>query len=234
MNSFQVRPFCPGWCPQARRPAGPAGRGAAHEGRHVRSGCAHRFWDASPENTKNRFGDAFVATFYAFHTGFNPPDPKWRMDYEKEFRKIDPDWYLEHMFVKGEADMAILSTQVLMDFYHTGFVNPERNAERVTRAPERLIPLGGVDPRAPNAVEEVERQVSALGMRGFKWYTAGVAWGVARLGRKRPDGLPAVREVPGAGGAQPLLPQGPRGGTAVAEQGSTCGTSTSRPGCTRT
>ena len=24
-------------------------------------------WDASPENTKNRFGEAFIETFYAFH-----------------------------------------------------------------------------------------------------------------------------------------------------------------------
>jgi uncharacterized protein len=130
------------------------------------------FWDASPANTKNRFGDAFIETFYAFHTAFNPPDPKWTMDYERTFRKVDPDWYLEEMFVKGEADMAILSTQVLMDFYHTGFVNPERNVELAKRAPERIIPLGGVDPRAPNAVEEVERQVTELGMQGFKWYTA--------------------------------------------------------------
>ncbi|HWC43993.1 MAG TPA: amidohydrolase, partial [Actinomycetota bacterium] len=59
------------------------------------------FWDASPENTKNRFGDAFIETFYAFHQGFNPPDPKWLMDYERVFRKVDPDWYLEEMFVKG-------------------------------------------------------------------------------------------------------------------------------------
>jgi hypothetical protein len=30
------------------------------------------FWDASKENTKNRFGDAFIETFYAFHTGCFP------------------------------------------------------------------------------------------------------------------------------------------------------------------
>ena len=59
------------------------------------------FWDASAENTKNRFGDAFIETFYAFHNGFNPPDPQWTMDYERQFRKVDPDWYLEEMFVKG-------------------------------------------------------------------------------------------------------------------------------------
>src|ERR671924_2274694 len=85
------------------------------------------YWDASKENCKNRFGEAFIETFYAFHNGFNPPDPKWTMDYERQFRKVDPDWYLEEMFVKGDADMAILSTQVLTDFYKTGFVNPERN-----------------------------------------------------------------------------------------------------------
>jgi len=130
------------------------------------------FWDASPQNTKNRFGDAFIETFYAFHKGFNPPDPQWTMPYDTVFRKVDPDWYFEEMFVKGEADVAILSTQVLMDFYHTGFVNPERNAQLTARAPARLIPLGGVDPRMPHAVAEVERQITELGMRGFKWYTA--------------------------------------------------------------
>jgi uncharacterized protein len=130
------------------------------------------YWDASQENCKNRFGEAFIETFYAFHTGLNPPDPQWTMDYERQFRKVDPDWYLEEMFVKGEADMSVLSTQVLSDFYHTGFVNPERNAQLAARAPERIIPLGGVDPRAPDAVEQVERQITELGMKGFKWYTA--------------------------------------------------------------
>jgi len=43
------------------------------------------FWDASKENCKNRFGEAFIETFYAFQTGFNPPDKKWTMDYETQF-----------------------------------------------------------------------------------------------------------------------------------------------------
>jgi len=135
--------------------------------------CHTGFWDASQENCKNRFGEAFIETFYAFHNGFNPAgQPQWTMDYEKQFRKTDPDWYLDQMFVQGAADMSILSTQVLMDFYHSGFVRPERNKEMAARAPQRIIPLGGVDPRAPNALEEVERQVTELGMKGFKWYTA--------------------------------------------------------------
>jgi uncharacterized protein len=130
------------------------------------------FWDASPENCKNKYGEAFIETFYAFHTGFNPKDePQWTMDYEKTFRKVDPDWYLENVFVQAGNDMAILSTQVLMDFYHRGFTSAERNAEFIKRAPDRLIGLGGIDPRAPDALEQVDRQVE-LGMKGFKWYTA--------------------------------------------------------------
>jgi predicted TIM-barrel fold metal-dependent hydrolase len=133
------------------------------------TGC----WDGSQENCKNRFGEAFIETFYAFHNGFNPAgESQWTMDYEKQFRKTDPDWYLEEMFVKGSADMSILSTQVLMDFYHTGFVHPERNAALAKRAPERIIPLGGVDPRAPDALQSLEHQIKDLGMKGFKWYTA--------------------------------------------------------------
>lgn len=130
------------------------------------------FWDASQENCKNKYGEAFIESFYAFQTGFNPTgEPKWTMDYEKTFRKVDPEVYLETMFVQGDADMAILSTQVLSDFYHTGFTSPARNAELIKRAPDRLIGLGGIDPRAPDALEQVDRQVE-MGMKGFKWYTA--------------------------------------------------------------
>ena len=130
------------------------------------------FWDASKENIKNEYGLAFAETFYAFQTGFSPADPKWHMDFDKEFRKVDPDWYLHHMFVRGEMDMAVLSTQVLMDFYHDGFTHPKRNAALVARAPERLIGLGGVDPRDPKATDHMKQQVQEYGMKGFKWYTA--------------------------------------------------------------
>src|SRR5260370_4348480 len=130
------------------------------------------FWDASKENCKNRFGDAFIETFYAFHNGFNPPEKKWTMDYETQFRKVDPDWYLDEVFVKGDADMSILSTQVLMDFYYTGFANADRNAIMRARAPKRIISLGGVDPRMPNAVDEVARQINECWVLGFRCYTA--------------------------------------------------------------
>ena len=51
------------------------------------------------------------------------------MDYEKQFRKVDPEWYLEEVFVKGDADMSILSTQVFKEFYHAGFCNADRTQD---------------------------------------------------------------------------------------------------------
>src|SRR6058998_732474 len=107
------------------------------------------FWGASKENCKNRFGDAFIETFYAFHNGFNPPDKVWTMDYETQFRKVDPDWYLEEVFIKGDADMSILSTQVLMDFYHTGFCNADRNAQMRARAQSALFLSAALTPACP-------------------------------------------------------------------------------------
>lgn len=87
------------------------------------------FWDASPENCKNKYGEAFIETFYAFHTGFNPTgEPQWHMDYETVFRKVDPDWYLENVFVQAGNDMAILSTQVLMT--STTAASPKPSAMR--------------------------------------------------------------------------------------------------------
>jgi predicted TIM-barrel fold metal-dependent hydrolase len=131
------------------------------------------FWDASQENCTNKYGEAFIETFYAFHNGFNPAgQPQWTMDYETRFRKVDPDWFLDTMFVQGDADMAILSTQVLSDFYDRGFCTADRNAQLKARAPQRLLALGAVDPRTPGAVDEITRQVEELGMDGFKWYTA--------------------------------------------------------------
>lgn len=130
------------------------------------------FWDASRENCKNRFGEVFIESFYGIHNALNPPDPKWTMEYEMRFRKVDPEWYLEEVFIKGDADMAILSTQVLREFYYEGFCSADRNMTLRARAPERIISLGGLDPRVPGALEEVERQVLECGVRGFKWYTA--------------------------------------------------------------
>ena len=45
-------------------------------------------WDASQENCKNRFGEAFIETFYAFHNGFNPPTVSREVAFSRPRRGI--------------------------------------------------------------------------------------------------------------------------------------------------
>ena len=129
-------------------------------------------WDASPENTKNKWGETWIECFYTYHTALNPPDPKWKMDYDKTFRKTDEDWYIDEMFVKGDADVAVLGTTLLKEFYHNGFHSADKHARIAKKYPGRLVVAGGVDPREPDALQEFERQITELGVGGFKWYTA--------------------------------------------------------------
>ena len=57
------------------------------------------FWDASKENCKNRFGDAFIETFYAFHTGFNPPGGRWNLRCNSIL-----SWSFRCRFLEASAD----------------------------------------------------------------------------------------------------------------------------------
>ncbi len=86
------------------------------------------------------------------------------MDYERVFRKVDPDWYLEEMFVRAGRHGHPLHPGADGLLPHR--LRSPRGATPSSpgRRPERIIPLGGVDPRAPNAVEQVERQITELGM----------------------------------------------------------------------
>ena len=142
-------------------------------------------WDASRENVRNKWGDTWIECFYASHKALTP-DKKWEIDYESTFRKIDVDWYVDSLFANGETDMALLSTTVLKEFFINGFHSPDRHAKVRDRYPNRLIVLGAVDPRdGGSGLEEMERQVGELGVRGFKWYTA--EWKGASRGWKAND-----------------------------------------------
>ena len=130
-------------------------------------------WDASPENTKNKWGDQWIECFYGYHNALNPRNqPQWTMDYEKTFRKVDEKWYLDEMFVKGDADMAVLGTTVLKEFYKEGFHSADKHARIAKEHPGRFVVTGGIDPRDPDGLKEFERQITELGVGGFKWYTA--------------------------------------------------------------
>ena len=142
-------------------------------------------WDASKENIRNKWGETWIECFYGFHKALTP-DVKWSIDYETTFRKVDVSWYVDSLFVNGETDMALLNTTVLKEFFINGFHTADRHAQVRDRYPNRLIALGAVDPRdGPSGLDEMERQVKQLGVRGFKWYTA--EWKGASKGWKAND-----------------------------------------------
>lgn len=89
-----------------------------------------------------------------------------RPDYADLERMMDdPERVLRRMDEAGIARIGIINyVSPLMGF--TAEVNPWV-AELARRAPERLIPFGGVDPRGPRPAEQVER-LRELGVRGIK------------------------------------------------------------------
>jgi hypothetical protein len=52
-----------------------------HEGRDliVIDGHMH-FWDANPENWRNKYGESWIKCFYAYHSGLSPAEGVWSLD----------------------------------------------------------------------------------------------------------------------------------------------------------
>src|SRR5436853_1544901 len=38
------------------------------------------FWDANPENWRNKYGESWIKCFHAFHSGLSPADEVWPFD----------------------------------------------------------------------------------------------------------------------------------------------------------
>src|SRR5262249_48937413 len=49
-----------------------------HDGQNlfVIDGHMH-FWDANPENWKNKYGESWIKCFHAFHSGLSPAEEVW-------------------------------------------------------------------------------------------------------------------------------------------------------------
>src|SRR5215469_9326971 len=53
----------------------------SHDGRDlfVIDGHMH-FWDANPENWRNKYGESWIKCFHAFHSGLSPAEEVWPFD----------------------------------------------------------------------------------------------------------------------------------------------------------
>ncbi|CAA9472216.1 MAG: Predicted amidohydrolase SSO1643 [uncultured Rubrobacteraceae bacterium] len=128
------------------------------------------YWDASPENTTNKYGEGFIKCFYDYHKNLSPEEYVWSFE---KYRKYSEEDMMHDLFEVGHVDKAIFQSTYLSDFYDTGFNTAERNSILAEKHPGKFIVNGSFDPRyEQKGLEEFERQVREHGWKGVKLYTA--------------------------------------------------------------
>jgi hypothetical protein len=128
------------------------------------------FWDGSPANQINRYGEGFIKCFYDYHSNLSPDEYKWSL---AEFERYPEEKMIHDLFEVGYDDLAILQSTYLTDWYVNGFNTTEQNGEMASRYPGRFIVNGRFDPRDGEAgLDKLERLHERWQLRGVKLYTA--------------------------------------------------------------
>lgn len=128
------------------------------------------FWDASPENTANKYGEGFIKCFYDYHANLSPDEYTWSFE---DYRKIEEEDIVRDLFENGHVDVGILQSTYLTDFYTNGFNTIERNHQLVDKYPDKFLSNFGFDPRnEAKGIEMLERDFEKYGSKGVKLYTA--------------------------------------------------------------
>jgi uncharacterized protein len=128
------------------------------------------FWDASPENWANKYGEGFINCFYDYHRNLSPEEWVWPIE---KFRLYPEEDMIRDLFDEGYVDKAIFLPTYLTDFYKRGFNTTERDAIIKEKHPDRFILNTSWDPRQGEAgLEDFEEKVSKWNIKGVKLYTA--------------------------------------------------------------
>jgi predicted TIM-barrel fold metal-dependent hydrolase len=128
------------------------------------------FWDASPENQANKYGEGFINCFYDYHRNLSPEEYVWPLD---KFQRYSEDDLMHDLFEVGYDDVAIFQPTYLTDFYRRGFNTTEQDAPLKEKHPDRFILNGSFDPRdGEPGLEEFEELVERYKLKGVKLYTA--------------------------------------------------------------
>ncbi|HKH10773.1 MAG TPA: amidohydrolase family protein [Rubrobacter sp.] len=128
------------------------------------------FWDASPENTTNKYGEGFISCFYDYHKNLSPEEYVW--DYAK-YRKYTEEDIMHDLFEIGYVDKAILQPTYLTDFYTNGFNTTESDGQLRDKHPDKFVLNSSFDPRyEQKGLEDFERKIEKYGSTGVKLYTA--------------------------------------------------------------
>ena len=149
---------------------------------YVVDGHVH-FWDASPENQLNKYGDGFIGCFYDYHRNLSPPEYVWPLE---KFQKYDQATMMRDLFDEGYVDRAIFQPTYLTDFYRRGFNTTEQDAELKDKYPDKFVLNSSFDPRDEEAgLRHFVDKVKRYGVKGVKLYTA--EWRGASRGWKLTD-----------------------------------------------
>ena len=136
---------------------------------YVIDGHTH-FWDGSPANQINRYGEGFIKCFHDYHSNLSPDEYKWTLE---EFERYPEERLLHDLFEVGYDDVAILQSTYLTDWFVNGFNTTAQNGEIAERHPGRFIVNGRFDPRDGEAgLEHLERLHERWQLPGVKLYTA--------------------------------------------------------------
>ena len=128
------------------------------------------FWDANPENWRNKYGESWIKCFYAYHSSLSPADAVWSFD---KFCRYGEEALVDDLFRSGYVDMGILNSTYLYEFYKNGFNSHAQNNVVKTKHPDRLLLCGSFDPREEEAgLDAFRRMVAEYPVTGLKLYTA--------------------------------------------------------------
>jgi uncharacterized protein len=142
-----------------------------HDGQNVFVIDGHmHFWNANPENWKNKYGESWIKCFHAFHSSLSPAEEVWPFE---KFCRYDEETLANDLFRSGYVDMAILNSTYLYEFYKNGFNSHTQNNVIEVKYPDRSLLSGSFDPRDEEAGFDVFRRVMAEHpIQGLKLYTA--------------------------------------------------------------
>ncbi|HKF00351.1 MAG TPA: amidohydrolase family protein [Actinomycetes bacterium] len=128
------------------------------------------WWDASPENWLNKYGEGWIKCFYDYHRNLSPPE--WVWSFEKYCKYSEEDM-IHDLFETGYVDKGIFLPTYLTDFYRDGFNTTARDAVLAEKYPDKFILNSAWDPRdGERGMTEFEEKVRRWNIRGVKLYTA--------------------------------------------------------------
>lgn len=143
----------------------------SHDGQSifVIDGHTH-FWDARPENWRNKFGESWIRCFFAYHSALSPAEVAWPFE---KFCHYGEQAIVNDLFRDGYVDMAILNSTYLHEFYHNGFNTHKQNYAIKEKYPERFLLCGSFDPRdEENGLDAMRQMMADYPISGLKLYTA--------------------------------------------------------------